>query len=128
VAGTVGRAGSARTLQPGGWAWFGDFWFDTRQAAIQPADEEKLAGIVALLRREPSRCVAIDGTTRERGGDLGSRRIANLRDALLRAGIAAERIYTDDLGNPGLRHAERVAMLVGPAARALPDFRSGDPI
>ena len=106
--------GSACRLPPADWAWFRDFWFDTSRAEIQSADAEKIDDIVDILRRQPALCVAIDGTTRERGSDLGTQRITNLRYALMRAGIGAHRILTGDVGNPGLRHAQRVEVLIGP--------------
>lgn len=106
--------GSACRLPPADWAWFRDFWFDASRAEIQSADGEKIDDIVDILRRQPALCVAIDGTTRERGSDLGTQRITNLRYALMRAGIGADRILTGDVGNPGLRHAQRVEVLIGP--------------
>jgi outer membrane protein OmpA-like peptidoglycan-associated protein len=104
-------------LQPADWAWFRDFWFDVARAEIQPGDAEKIDDIAAILRRQPALCVAIDGTTRERGSDLGRQRIVNVREALLRAGVGAERILTGDVGNPGLRHTQRVEVLIGPRGR-----------
>lgn len=101
-------------LPPGEWAWFRDFWFEPARAEIQPSDAEKIDEVVALLQRQPALCVAIDGTTRDRASDLGRLRIENLRGALVRAGIGAERILTGDVGNPGLRHAQRVELLIGP--------------
>lgn len=101
-------------LPPARWAWYRDFWFDPARAEIRPSDAEKIDEVVALLHRQPALCVAIDGTTRERASDLGRLRIANLRGALVRAGIGPDRILTGDVGNPGLRHAQRVELLIGP--------------
>lgn len=109
--------GSRCRLPPADWAWFRDFWFDVTRAEIQSADEGKIDDIAGILRRQPALCVAIDGTTRERGSDLGRQRIANVRDALLRAGVGADRILTGDVGNPGLRHTQRVEVLIGPPRR-----------
>lgn len=114
-------------LPPAEWAWFRDFWFDTSRAEIQSSDAEKIDEIVDLLRRQPALCVAIDGTTRERGSDLGRQRITNLRDALMRAGIGAGRILTGDVGNPGLRHAQRVEVLIGPAVGRARQAGRADP-
>lgn len=97
----------------GAWVSFRDIWFDTSRVRIEPSDEEKIADVARLLRRNPEHFVAIDGTSRDRSGDVGGQRISNVRQALLRAGIPAERILTDDVGHAGLRHAERIELLVG---------------
>jgi outer membrane protein OmpA-like peptidoglycan-associated protein len=97
----------------GAWISFREIWFDSTRVGIQPSDEDKIADVARLLRRNPQHCVAIDGAVRDRASDAGGQRVGNVRDALLRAGVPAERILTDDIGHAGLRHADRVELLVG---------------
>lgn len=102
-------------LEPEDWTWFGDFWFDACNGEIRPADQEKVAALIGALRREPTRPVAIEGMGHNRDGGLERQCIAALCDTLLVAGIAPERIVVAETGRPGMRHAQRVEVLIGPA-------------
>jgi outer membrane protein OmpA-like peptidoglycan-associated protein len=64
----------------------------------------KVSEVAAYLRQNPSTRVGIDGATDLSSGtnrytvDLSKQRIANVRDALIEAGVSSDRIETGDLG------------------------------
>jgi peptidoglycan-associated lipoprotein len=75
--------------------------------AFPPAN--KVSEVAAYVNQNPSVLVGIDGSTDLLRGtnaynvDLSQRRVANVRDALIRAGISANRIEMGPFG------VERVA-------------------
>ncbi|WP_298828011.1 hypothetical protein [uncultured Piscinibacter sp.] len=101
-------------LQSDDWSWFCDFWFDTAVTEIRLVDQAKFSTLVATLRRETTRRVAIDGAVRDRGVDTDNPWVANLQRSLMGAGIDAGRIVVGELGRAGMYHARRVEVLIGP--------------
>ncbi len=95
------------------WTSFRDFWFDSNRSELQAFASDQISDIAKHVRRHPEQRVGIDGAIDPRRAELGNRRRISIRDALLRAGVPADRIEAGDFGNPQLRRDLRVEVLVG---------------
>ena len=112
--GLTGTQGQPGLAAPGpaasqtGWISFRDIMFDFDTADIRRSEMNKISDVAAYLKQNPSTRVGIDGATDLLRGtnrynvDLSRRRIANVRDALIEAGVSGDRIETGNFG------AERV--------------------
>jgi outer membrane protein OmpA-like peptidoglycan-associated protein len=117
-AGPTGATGSQGqpgiTASPGpaaaaaGWISLRDILFDFDTADIRPSEQSKISDVATWVKQNPSVRVGIDGSTDLLRGTnrynvaLNERRTANVRDALIRTGVPADRIETGRFG------AERV--------------------
>jgi len=113
--GMTGTQGQPGMTAPGpaasqtGWISLRDIMFDFDTADIRRSEMNKISDVAAYLKQNPSTRVGIDGTTDLSRGtnrynvDLSQRRIANVRDALIEAGVSGDRIET---GNFGAERAE----------------------
>ena len=113
--GMTGTRGQPGLTPPGpaasesGWISLRDIMFDFDTAAIRPSEMNKISEVAAYLKQNPSVRVGIDGSTDLSRGtnqynvDLSGRRIANVRDALIRTGVSGDRIET---GRFGAKRAE----------------------
>jgi outer membrane protein OmpA-like peptidoglycan-associated protein len=77
------------------------FAFD--QAAVQPDEAAKIDQIAAYVKQHDSLVVLLDGHTDPRGSDkynlaLSQRRVAAVREALVKAGVPPDRIATTASG------------------------------
>src|SRR4030095_14206454 len=119
--GPTGPQGPAGVI--GQWASYRDFWFDSNQSNLLPSETGKVADIATYLKENPSLHVAIDGsmdprgTTRRDQGlrDLSERRVNVIRDALIHAGVPADKIKTGAYGDDRLRRDRRVEVLISTA-------------
>ena len=93
------------------WSSYRDFWFDFDSARIDAADAIKVADVAAYAKGNPTHHIGIDGAAGE-DTQLDARRVGSVRDALIKAGVPAESIYTGDFGSAQLRRARRVEVLV----------------
>jgi outer membrane protein OmpA-like peptidoglycan-associated protein len=110
LTGSQGQPGLAASPDASaGWISMRDVMFDFDTANIRASEMTKIFGVAAYVRQNPSVRIGVDGTTDLlRGANqyneaLSARRIANVRDALIRAGVSADRIETGRFG------VERVA-------------------
>jgi outer membrane protein OmpA-like peptidoglycan-associated protein len=104
VTGAQGPAGMAAARSPRvagtGWAPLRDFTFDYDRADIRSSELNQPAEIAAYARQNPSVRLGIDGSTdllrgtNQYNAGLSQGRIATVRDALIRAGVSADRIET----------------------------------
>ena len=94
------------------WTTFRDFWFDSNRSELQAFATEQISDIANHVQRHPGQRVGIDGAIDPRRAELGNRRRISIRDALLRAGVPADRIEAGDFGNPQLRRDLRVEVLI----------------
>jgi outer membrane protein OmpA-like peptidoglycan-associated protein len=104
VTGAQGPAGmaGARSSAPAGtvWASLKDFTFDYDRADIRSAEVNQPSEIAGYVRQNPSVRLGIDGSTdllrgtNQYNAGLSQRRIATVRDALIRAGVSPDRIET----------------------------------
>jgi outer membrane protein OmpA-like peptidoglycan-associated protein len=103
VTGAQGPAGisGARSTAPGTvWASLKDFTFDYDRSEIRPSEMNQPSEIAGYVRQNPSVRLGVDGSTdllrgtNQYNAGLSQRRIATVRDALIRAGVSADRIET----------------------------------
>jgi len=130
AAGPTGRAGPAGAQGPvgatgargvvgvvEGWTSYREFLFDYDRSDMQAADSRKINEIAAYLKQNPSLKVGVDGSMDPRGTDprnqgLSDRRVTAVRNALIQAGVPAQRIQTGAFGDEGLRRDRRVEVLI----------------
>jgi len=105
-----------------------DALFDFDKSDIRLDEMSKVSEIAAYMQRNPSSKVGIDGHTDPRGTDrynqaLSEGRVNAIRDALMKAGVPADRIQTGAFGESRLKCSEsteacwqrdrRVEVLIG---------------
>jgi outer membrane protein OmpA-like peptidoglycan-associated protein len=108
--GSQGRTGSqgqpgVSDVQPGpgpgpgpGWVSVREISFDYDKATIRPSEMGKIQEIATYMNDNPSARLGIDGTTDLRRGtnkynvSLSQQRESNVRDALIRAGVPADKM------------------------------------
>jgi len=114
VAGPMGPAGPMGAQGPAGpaaiqsaaakpWSSFRDFLFSFDQSAIRANETSHVTDIAAYMKQNPTAQVGIDGHTDPRGTDaynqsLSERRVNNIREALVAAGVADGRIKAGAFG------------------------------
>jgi outer membrane protein OmpA-like peptidoglycan-associated protein len=107
-AGPQGAAGATGVQGPmaagGSWSPYRDYTFNTGSDAILASDGNKAWEIARYMNQNPSYRVAVDGPN--------GRRTSNVRDALIQAGVSAEKIQVGSFGDPQLRRDDRVAVLM----------------
>ncbi len=95
------------------WTSYRDFWFDFGSTRIDSSDTIKVSDVVSYLKLNPTHRVAIDGEVGSGDADMGDRRIDSVREALIKAGVPANKIYTGPYGDPRMRRDRRVEVLFG---------------
>jgi outer membrane protein OmpA-like peptidoglycan-associated protein len=96
--GPQAQAGEAKQ-----WSSFKDFLFDTNKADVRPDEMSKVTDIAAYLQKNPTLQVSIDGYADPRGTEqynqaLSERRVNAIRDALVKAGVASDKIQSGAFG------------------------------
>lgn len=91
------QALAARNTQRGMVVTLGDVLFATGKATLQPGAQRSVKQLAAVLAQYPERRVLIEGFTDSQGSEqmnleLSRRRAEAFRQALLRAGVAADRM------------------------------------
>jgi peptidoglycan-associated lipoprotein len=86
-------------------------YFDLDSSVLKPGEVAKVETVVSYLASNPSHAVLIEGHCDERGTEeynraLGERRALSVREAMVRMGADASRVYTlshgeDQPANPG---------------------------
>lgn len=104
-AGITGAQGaSASSPQPEArWTLVKEFMFDYDRPDIRYSESRKPAEVAAYMSQYPSVRFGIAGYTDRQSTDqynlpLSQRRVANVRDALIQAGVPADRIETGTFG------------------------------
>ena len=83
-----------------GWVSLRDITFEFDEADIRPSEMSNISDIASYANQNPGVRLGIDGSTDLRRGTnqynvaLRQQRVANVRDALMRAGVSADRIET----------------------------------
>jgi outer membrane protein OmpA-like peptidoglycan-associated protein len=128
VAGSTGAQGAPAMVAS--WTKFNDILFDFDRSDIRTNETTKVADIATYLQKNPTIMVGIDGYADPRGTDkynqaLSERRVNAIRDALMRAGVARDKIQTGAFGEMRLKCQEateacwqsdrRVEVLIGTA-------------
>jgi outer membrane protein OmpA-like peptidoglycan-associated protein len=99
---------SAQPAREERWSSYRDFWFDFDSVRIDATDAVKVADVAAYLKSNPTHRIGIDGE----GTELDARRMAMVREALIKAGVPASKISTGAFGSAQLRRERRVEVLV----------------
>jgi outer membrane protein OmpA-like peptidoglycan-associated protein len=91
-----------------------DVMFRTEESAIAPSTEEHLAKVVALIMPLDGAVIRLEGHTDVRGtasynDALATARADTVRDALIRAGMPAERILVSAVGKTDSQATEKDA-------------------
>jgi outer membrane protein OmpA-like peptidoglycan-associated protein len=104
AAGVRGPAGVAAAPSPlylgPGWVSLKDFTFEYDRTDIRTSEVNQPSEIATYVRQNPTVRVGIDGSTdllrgtNQYNAELSQRRIGNVRDALIQAGVSADRIDT----------------------------------
>jgi outer membrane protein OmpA-like peptidoglycan-associated protein len=104
-AGITGAQGApASSPQPGvRWTLVKEFMFDYDRSDIRYSESRKPAEVAAYMSQNPSVRLGIAGYTNTQSTDqynlpLSQRRVATVRDALIQAGVPADRIETGTFG------------------------------
>ena len=88
----------------GTWSVYRDYTFNANSDDITRSDSDKAREIADYSRQNPSYLVGIDGNNK--------RRVQSVREALIAAGVPADKIQAGAFGDPQLRRDLRVAVLV----------------
>jgi outer membrane protein OmpA-like peptidoglycan-associated protein len=104
VTGAQGPAGVTGVRSPAvpgkNWAALRDFTFDYDRTDIRSSEMNQSSEIAAYARQNPSVRLGLDGSTdllrgtNQYNAGLSQRRVATVRDALIQAGVSADRIET----------------------------------
>jgi outer membrane protein OmpA-like peptidoglycan-associated protein len=109
VTGAQGQPGMANAASsaPASMRWTSlkDIMFDYNRTEIRSSEMSKIADIAAYTSQNPSVRVGIDGSTdllrgtNQYNAALSQQRVANVREALVRAGVSPDRIETGGFGS-----------------------------
>jgi outer membrane protein OmpA-like peptidoglycan-associated protein len=100
--GVTGAQGAAAAAVR--WTSLKNIMFDYDKATIRPAEMSKTSEIATYMNQNPSVRLGIDGSTDLLRGTnqynvaLSQQRVTNVRDALIQAGVSADRIETGGFG------------------------------
>lgn len=102
------------------WTSYREFWFPYGSADFQDSQNSKLTEIATYMKNNPSLEIGIDGSMDPRGTDprdqdLSDRRVGSVRNALITAGVPANRIRVGNFGDSDLRRDRRVEVLIATA-------------
>jgi len=94
------------------WLTYREFWFEPNSAEISEFARNEVPGMAGYMNKNPSLQLGIDGHKDLADPDLSNRRVNAVRDALIQAGMAAEKIKIGAFGNPARRTSGRVEVLL----------------
>lgn len=105
-------------IAAGPWTAFHEFLFDFDRADIPASDRTKINEIAAYMAEHPTMRLGIDGSRDPHGSGLHNqtlmdRRTGAVRDALIRAGVPAEKIHLGEFADPKLRRDRQVEVVLG---------------
>src|SRR4029450_418647 len=105
VTGAQGQPGAVSPAPPGTrWTSLRDIMFDYNRTEIRSTELSKIADIAVYPNQNPSVRLGIDGATdllrgtNQYNAVMSQQRVGNVRDALIRAGVSADRIETGSFG------------------------------
>ena len=104
MTGSQGQPGMPGSLGPvapvARWTPLKDIRFDFDKAEIRPVEMNKVSDIATYMSQNPAVRLGLDGSTDLLRGTnqynvaLSQQRVSNVRDALIRAGVSADRMET----------------------------------
>jgi hypothetical protein len=89
----------------GGWSLYRDFTFTGESDAIREEDRTKAREVAQHMVLNPMLRIGLDG--------MNQGRVSSVREALIQAGVPDWRINSGTFGEPHMRGARRVLVLVG---------------
>jgi outer membrane protein OmpA-like peptidoglycan-associated protein len=104
ITGAQGAPASSPAPMPGSrWSSLKEFMFDYDRSDIRYSESRKPAEVAAYMSQNPSVRLGVAGYTDMQGTSqynlpLNQRRVATVRDALIQAGVPADRIETGTFG------------------------------
>jgi outer membrane protein OmpA-like peptidoglycan-associated protein len=104
VMGAQGQPGVAGAPPGTRWTSLRDIMFDYNRTEIRSTELSKIADIAVYTNQNPSVRLGIDGATdllrgtNQYNAVMSQQRVGNVRDALIRAGVSADRIETGGFG------------------------------
>ena len=103
VQGPAGIAGAQGAPPSSRWTLVKEFMFDFDRSDIRNSESRKPAEVAAYMSQNPSVRLGLAGYTNRQSTDqynlpLSQRRVATVRDALIQAGVPADRIETGTFG------------------------------
>ena len=102
------------------WTSYRDFWFANDRADLHEAEMAKVSEIATYMKNNPSVQVGIDASLDPQNHnssdqDMSDQRVKVIRDALVKAGVPADKITAGAFGDAKLRRDRRVEVLIASA-------------
>jgi outer membrane protein OmpA-like peptidoglycan-associated protein len=113
--GPAGAQGAVGTVKL--WTAYQEFNFNRTSADISALDMNTVSDIAAYLARNPSLEVGIDGSmdtrrSNQQDRDLSNHRADSVREALIQAGVPADKIQMGAFADPTRRHEGQILVLI----------------
>jgi outer membrane protein OmpA-like peptidoglycan-associated protein len=113
--GPAGAQGAVGTVKL--WTAYQEFNFNRTSADISALDMNTVSDIAAYLARNPSLEVGIDGSmdtrrSNQQDRDLSNHRADSVRDALMKAGVPADKIQMGAFADPDRRQLGQILVLI----------------
>ncbi len=101
------------------WTAYREFNFDPTRTDIRNSEMDRVNEIATYLSQSPSVSLGIDGTMDARrfnqsDRDLGVQRAESVRDALIQAGVPAQKIRLGAFADPNRRYEGQVQVVIEP--------------
>jgi outer membrane protein OmpA-like peptidoglycan-associated protein len=116
-AGPRNEAGATRAQGAGDavgiWTAYREYWFASGESEMLPADVAKAGDVARYIKENPGQQVGIDGLSDPDNMQLSNVRITTVRNALIVAGVPAERIQVGVYGRVPVQNNRLVEVLVG---------------
>lgn len=102
------------------WVAYRQFAFGFDRSDIDPAEVSKVAEIAKYMAQNPSLVAGLDGSVALHGNHmhdqiLTDRRVGAVRDALVAAGVPADKIKVGEFADPELKRDRQIQVLLGAA-------------
>lgn len=97
------------------WVSYRNFRFDMGKADVRVSDANMVADIAAYMKLNPSLELGLDGFMDSHNLDLSNNRVNAVRDALIQAGVPADKIKAGAFGDAKNRQERQVEVLINTA-------------
>jgi len=94
------------------WVSYREFWFNANSSDILSAQDSVIRDMATYMKKNPSLVLGLDGYMDSHNKELSNNRVNAIRDALIDAGVPANRIKTGAFGDSKLRRDGRVEVLI----------------
>ena len=100
------------------WTPYRVITFGYARADLSDADNSTVSDIAAYMTNNPSLQIGLDGYRDPNDVNLSDRRVGNVRDALIVAGVPSYKIQVGAFGDPQRRQDGRVDVLLSTGSNA----------